>query len=468
MKKVYPYLLISFLILVFPVLVSADGGMVIWPPTIHLDQSAQNAIVAWNGNEEIIILSIDLESSAPSTVLRIIPLPSNPSEIKEGSFDSFEKLVEIMNEKIEETRNQWLKVGRELAEAPAAGVEITFHKKIGAHDITVVKVNNLDYFLDWVKEFTEEKGFEKKEISSEFREGVANYLKRDIKYFVFDVIETGEEKESIKPLIYRFESDFLYYPLLISGISEIGGSRTNIDLFLITKEEISSQAGGYTVELTKEELEEVSKEVSSLFKGEVKVAKTNIYERLSEIKSDLILFHSYLWDRNLTLGSKGMEVKALQQILINAGSWESNIEATGYFGPITKSALAKFQEQNSRYILKPVNLETGTGYFGSQTRDYFKRMSLSAEQKQLTFERNLSLGTRGDDIKALQEILIKGGVWERPDVKATGYFGSITREAVIKYQEKYASEILEPLGLVKGTGFVGSSTRSRLEKSLVE
>ena len=64
----------------------------------------------------------------------------------------------------------------------------------------------------------------------------------------------------------------------------------------------------------------------------------------------------------------------------------------------------------------------------------------------------------------LQEILIKEGVWPRSDMGATGYFGSITREAVISYQEKYAPEILEPLGLNKGTGFVGSSTRLHLEK----
>lgn len=72
---------------------------------------------------------------------------------------------------------------------------------------------------------------------------------------------------------------------------------------------------------------------------------------------------------------------------------------------------------------------------------------------------------KGDDVKALQEILIKEGVWERLDIGATGYFGLITKAAVIRYQEKYASEILEPLGLMKGTGFVGPSTLAHLEKN---
>ncbi|GAG41603.1 unnamed protein product, partial [marine sediment metagenome] len=41
MKKIYSYILISFLVLIFPVLAFADGGMIPWPPEVELDQSAQ-------------------------------------------------------------------------------------------------------------------------------------------------------------------------------------------------------------------------------------------------------------------------------------------------------------------------------------------------------------------------------------------------------------------------------------------
>ena len=471
----------SFLVLFFPILILADGGMVIWPPEIRLDQSAQNAIVGWNGNEEIIILSIDLESSSNVTALRIIPLPSNPSDVEEGSFESFEKLIEIMNAKMEDIRNQWKTLGEGPEEVQSAGVEITFHKKIGAHDVTIVKVNDLDYFLEWIENFAQEKGLEVREISSGFRTGIDNYLKRDIKYFVFDVIEAGQEKESIKPLIYRFDSDFLYYPILISGVSEIQESQAEINLFLITEKGVEfpdipysyysyhwPRSYGYPVELTQEELEEVSPEIADLFAEEAQVREVSLYGRLNDLKRDLMIY-PYIWDRDLGIGNSGEEIRALQKVLINEGVWESEVGATGYFGQITKTALAKFQEKYSSDILKPFNLESGTGYFGSQTKDYLKRLSLSVEPEELspeelTFDQNLSLGMRGENVKVLQEILIEEGVWPRPNIGATGYFGSITREAVISYQEKYASEILEPLGLIKGTGFVGSSTRLHLER----
>jgi peptidoglycan hydrolase-like protein with peptidoglycan-binding domain len=76
----------------------------------------------------------------------------------------------------------------------------------------------------------------------------------------------------------------------------------------------------------------------------------------------------------------------------------------------------------------------------------------------VTFTRTLKLGMRGDDVQCLQALLNVS--------PQTGYFGPLTRSAVIKFQEDHADEILTPLGLIKGTGVVGPSTRAVLNRMI--
>ena len=55
-----------------------------------------------------------------------------------------------------------------------------------------------------------------------------------------------------------------------------------------------------------------------------------------------------------------------------------------------------------------------------------------------------------------------------PEGIITGNFFTLTQQAVIRFQEKYASEILTPLGLASGTGYVGSSTRAKINELLTK
>jgi len=79
------------------------------------------------------------------------------------------------------------------------------------------------------------------------------------------------------------------------------------------------------------------------------------------------------------------------------------------------------------------------------------------------FSQNLSVGVRDDAVGNLQRALTDEGIYSGP---ITGYFGSLTKAAVIKFQEKYADEILKPLGLARGTGFFGPRSREKLNAIL--
>lgn len=296
--------LVLFL-LVMPSLVSADKGMIIiGPKEVWLEESAQNAIVAWNGKEEVIILSTDTRSLESTLVLEVLPLPSNPTKVEEGNFDSFVTLTEIVNKKVKAIRERegYKAFGRR---AISSGIEITFHKKIGAHDVTIVKVSDLDYFIGWIKNFTISKGFKYREISPEFKDTVAEYLNRGINFFVFDVIEVGKDRRSIKPLIYKFETNYLYYPLKITATSDAKRSFSEINLFLIAEGIINKSAiksaglrlgvgFDHYIELSKDELKKVSPEMAKLFNSAY-VMNVHYFGPLQWLEKDLTVYHQDIY-----------------------------------------------------------------------------------------------------------------------------------------------------------------------------
>ncbi|MDO8655271.1 MAG: peptidoglycan-binding domain-containing protein [bacterium] len=76
---------------------------------------------------------------------------------------------------------------------------------------------------------------------------------------------------------------------------------------------------------------------------------------------------------------------------------------------------------------------------------------------------NLFFGMKGsNEVRCLQQELKQADVY--PEGYVTGTFGQLTQAAVIRFQEKYRTEILAPFGLTQGTGYVGPATRSKLNQ----
>jgi len=163
--------------------------------------------------------------------------------------------------------------------------------------------------------------------------------------------------------------------------------------------------------------------------------------------------------RSLGLGATGTDVRELQKYLNNngypvalAGAGSKGSETT-YFGALTRQALALFQkarglEQTGAFDAATMaNLGCGAIHTQAQT---------AAANTSIKFSRDLELGATGDDVKALQAYLNNNGyvvaaAGAGSPGNETSLFGSLTRQALIKFQQAHN---------LPATGYFGPLTRA--------
>lgn len=85
------------------------------------------------------------------------------------------------------------------------------------------------------------------------------------------------------------------------------------------------------------------------------------------------------------------------------------------------------------------------------------------KQGATAFKKDLKYRQESAEVKELQKCLaLDPKIY--PEAETTGYFGPATKRAVIRFQEKYAAQILKPWGFTEGTGIVGKTTREKLNE----
>src|SRR5512134_1393996 len=77
----------------------ADRGAIPFRPHVTIFEPTQRAMIAWNGEEEILILSTDLRASQRTKVLEVMPFPAEPCVTK-GDVGVFKRAVKLINSKI--------------------------------------------------------------------------------------------------------------------------------------------------------------------------------------------------------------------------------------------------------------------------------------------------------------------------------------------------------------------------------
>ncbi|MEK7063830.1 MAG: peptidoglycan-binding protein, partial [Patescibacteria group bacterium] len=178
------------------------------------------------------------------------------------------------------------------------------------------------------------------------------------------------------------------------------------------------------------------------------------------------------FNRTLELGTIGADVTALQQLLKDTGFY--GVALTDTFDVRTQTALKLFQRANALGV---------TGILDDKTRNFLNgtpdtitqepfvhiptlRSTATSTQPVPTVPtipttpnstvRALDLGATGPDVTALQEVLRDTGYFKHDP---TGYFGALTKAAVILLQQTHN---LDPVGIV------GPKTRALISSQAIK
>ncbi len=175
----------------------------------------------------------------------------------------------------------------------------------------------------------------------------------------------------------------------------------------------------------------------------------------------------------LSLGQSTLTVKQVQQYLNTHGfpiavtGPGSYGKETNTFGPLTKTALLKFQKAlslpqtgtlNPQTLLYITQMQTRTTTVGTTTQPL-----LCAVPLYLT--KPIQYGTKNNpkDVKLLETFLNEFAGFT---LHVDGVYGAKDRQAVITWQEQNKDTILTPWGLTRGTGYIFTTSLQRIKQQV--
>lgn len=164
------------------------------------------------------------------------------------------------------------------------------------------------------------------------------------------------------------------------------------------------------------------------------------------------------------------DVKLLEKFL---NTYENaNLPINGVYEERDVQAVIRWQEKHASEILTPWGITSGTGYVYTTSLAKIKNIHESAcahskEQSEshvsseqahagtcLKTEQTLSYGMSGDVVKTAQTMLGKASYLSHP---ATGFFGPLTRDAVLRFQKNAG---------IEQVGHIGPKTREALNTAV--
>jgi len=300
LKKIVFFIIVMLLIISLHT--AADRGSIPYTANLKIYEPQQDALIAWNGEEEILILSTELFAEEETKVLQVLPLPSE-AEIKKSSRSVIKKAGQFLIDNTVQSFQPLLPSRSAEIEVQPGG-EITQEIVIGSHDITAVKVLNSSEFVSWVNDYLEEKGNNNPIIPEDLKPIIENYIERGFNHFVFDTVEVTDEAKYNEAISYKFKTDKLYYPLEITSLDK---GESQIELIIVTDQKLINYSGVERDKIEKSlgpipinigEAADISENIAGIFSDasaaenkntEIRIMSWELKDDLANFKDDLLV-----------------------------------------------------------------------------------------------------------------------------------------------------------------------------------
>ncbi len=416
-----------------------------FPPTgkEYQPAPATEVFLTYDDGVQTVVIKPEWQGTAKDFGM-VYPVPSKP-EVEAGPVDLFWQLEEGTNPWIQQPPIMYAEDSVSSVKASAESVTVVEEKQVAEYKVTVLKATSATDLTKWLKK----NGYNyNKEDSAKMKYYV------DQKNFYFVALKVDASR-FIDPPIYRIMDDE-------EPVSE----------------DVSDSSSGSA------DTEKMAILPPNWFWGELSPVQITFktdtpqlpMRTLKDAKGEAMTFDLY------TLGDKAVYIPGVDTVwsgLVDS-AFLKQVPMLYEYNPKAKWLLrqeVKFNPANSNKDLlltlaetedfttvtagkqvrfNPSLLDTKTGIIAGVRGQV---VNTDGSGNAYTFTRSLTVGSVGEDVRALQKILNAEGFTiattgsGAPGSEST-YFGPKTKIALMKYQNFYRSE----LGITTGTGYFGPTT----------
>lgn len=175
----------------------------------YLQNPAQIAIISWYNGEEVLVFGSNIKSSISITGLGVVPLPNKPHYIGLGSVGSLEKALD--------------KFSSGIRVAGASGtVTVEFNVVLGPYNVTCIKIDphtSMDEIGDILLEIASQNDLSSLSLRYSALSVLSDYVKNGFYYFLVYVVNAKNYASGfLPPLVVKFRTDYVWYPLVVSSL----------------------------------------------------------------------------------------------------------------------------------------------------------------------------------------------------------------------------------------------------------